>query len=39
MFNFAPISDTVDRRSHTFSFKYSANVTDNKLFEAVTLIS
>ena len=39
MFNFAHVSDIIDMRSHNFSLKYSANVTDNKLFEAITLIS
>ena len=38
MFNFAPVSDIVARRSHNLSLKYSANVTDNKLFEAVTIL-
>jgi hypothetical protein len=39
MFNFAPISDIIARRAQSFSLKYSANVTGNKLFEAVKLIA
>ena len=30
---------TLSRRSHNLSLKYSVNVTDNELFEAVKLIS
>ena len=39
MLNFAPISDIIIEREQSFSLKYCANATGNKLFEAVELIS
>ena len=39
MFNFAPVSEIISRRAHSFTLKYSANETCNKLFEAVKLVS
>ena len=38
MFNFASDSDIAARKDASFSLKYSANVTDNKLFEAAKLM-
>jgi hypothetical protein len=39
MFNLAPVIVIIARREHSFSLKYNASVTGNKLFEAVELIS